>query len=34
MFSIDKNLLAREFGKSAPFKDLEIEIEEMWQLKP
>ena len=33
MFPMGKNLSVGEFGKIAKYKDLEIEIEEMWLLK-
>ena len=31
---MDKNLSSGEFGKISKYKDLEIEIEWMWHLKP
>ena len=31
---MDKNLSSGEFGKISKYKDLEIEIEQMWHLKP
>ena len=34
MFPMDKNLSSGEFGKISKYKDLEIEIEQMWHLKP
>ena len=34
MFPIDKNLSSGEFGKTSKYKDLEIEIEQMYHLKP
>ena len=34
MFPIDKNWSSREFGKISKYCNLEIEIEQMWHLKP
>ena len=34
MFSMDKNLLSGEFGKISKYKDMEIEIKQIWYLKP
>ena len=34
MFPMDKNLSSGEFGKISKYKDLEIETERMWHLKP
>ena len=34
MFPMDKNLSSAEFGKISKHKDLEIEVERMWHLKP
>ena len=34
MFPMDKNLSSREFGKISKYKDLDMEIERMWHLKP
>ena len=34
IFPIDKNLSSGEFGKISKYKNLEIETEQMWHLKP
>ena len=31
---MDKNLSSGEFGKISKYKDLDMEIERMWHLKP
>ena len=34
MFPMDKNMSSGEFGKISKYKDLEIEVEQMWNLIP
>ena len=31
---MDKNWLSGEFGKISKYKDLEMEMEQMWHVKP